>query len=67
MFFWFAMADWPEGLIAGQLDEKGTTFGSKSTMLEAVGMLLPFLCFPEEVKGRHVVFKIDNMAVLLAM
>ena len=28
-------------------------------------MLLPFLCFPEEVKGRHVVFRIDNMTVLL--
>ena len=56
--------DWPEGLITGKLDEKGTAFGNKSTMLEAVGMLLPFLCFPEEVKGRHVVFKIDNMAVL---
>ena len=30
-------------------------------------MLLPFLCFPEEVKGRHVVFRIDNMAVLLGL
>ena len=56
--------DWPEGFLTGQLDEKGVAFGSKSTMLESVGMLLPFLCFPDIVRGRHIVFKIDNMAVL---
>ena len=55
---------WPYGLITHQLDEKGRAFGSKSTTLEAVGMLLPFLAFPEEVKGRIIIFKIDNMAVL---
>ena len=27
-------------------------------------MLLPFLAFPEKVRGRNVVFRIDNMAVL---
>ena len=27
-------------------------------------MLLPFLAFPEKVRGKNIVFKIDNMAVL---
>ena len=27
-------------------------------------MLLPFLAFPKKVRGRNIVFRIDNMAVL---
>ena len=60
---WCRLA-WPEGLLNEQKDKKGTSFGCKSTTLEAVGMLLPFLAFPEKVRGRNVVFRIDNMAVL---
>ena len=60
---WCRLA-WPEGFLDEQKDEKGTSFGCKSTTLEAVGMLLPFLAFPEKVKGKNVVFRIDNMAVL---
>ena len=45
-------------------DDRGRSFGSKSTTLEAVGMLLPFLAFPDRVRGKSIVFKIDNMAVL---
>ena len=60
---WCRLA-WPVGFLDEQKDEKGTSFGCKSTTLEAVGMLLPFLAFPEKVRGRNVVFRIDNMAVL---
>ena len=45
-------------------DEKGCSYGCKSTTLEAVGILLPFVSCPEKVKGKNVVFMIDNMAVL---
>ena len=45
-------------------DDRGRSFGSKSTTLKAVGMLLPFLAFPDRVRGKNIVFKIDNMAVL---
>ena len=55
---------WPAGFLEEQKDEKGTSFGCKSTTLEAVGMLLPFLAFPKKVRGRNIVFRIDNMAVL---
>ena len=55
---------WPEGFLTESVDEKGTLFGYKSTTLEAIGMLLPFLTFPEKVRGKSVVFRIDNMAVL---
>ena len=55
---------WPESLLTKSVDEKGRLFGCKSTTLEAIGMLLPFLAFPEKVKGKNVVFRIDNIAVL---
>ena len=38
--------------------------GSKSGTLEMVGLLLPFLAQPEEVAGRHVVLKEDNIEVV---
>ena len=56
--------EWPDGLLTNQVDEKGRDFGSKSTTLEAVGMLLPFLVFSENIRGRNIIFKIDNLAVL---
>ena len=55
---------WPEGLLTGKVDEKGCSFGSKTTTLESVGLLLPLLAFPESLAGKHLVFKIDNMAVV---
>ena len=55
---------WPEGLLTTQKDEKGCSYGCKSTTLEAVGMLLPFVACPERVKGKNIVFRIDNIAVL---
>ena len=54
---------WPEELLTKTKDEKGTDYGSKSTTLESIGLLMPFLAFPEKVKGRHVIFKVDNAAV----
>ena len=60
---WCRMS-WPEGLLTSVKDEKGCNYGSKSTKLETVGMLLPFVSFPEKVKGKNVVFMIDNLAVL---
>ena len=55
---------WPEGLITGKRDNNGRDFGSKSTTLEAVGMLLPFVAFPDKIRGKRIHFKIDNIAVV---
>ena len=54
---------WPEALLIEQKDEKGTRYGNKSTTLECIGLLIPFLAFPNEVRGRHILFKVDNAAV----
>jgi hypothetical protein len=54
---------WPIFFLNSARDEKGAHFGSKSTTLETIGMLMPFLYAPEKLAGKHVVFRIDNIAV----
>ena len=53
---------WPENFLVRK-DDRGVEFGRKSTTLESIGMLLPFLTCPDKIAGRHVLFYIDNMAV----
>ena len=55
---------WPDGLLTSQRDEKGCFFGSKSTTLESIGVLLPFITYPKELRNRQLVFRVDNTAVL---
>ena len=55
---------WPDHFLTEEKDEKGVFYGSKSTTLESVGLLLPMIAFPDEVAGRNIVFSIDNIAVM---
>ena len=55
---------WPDHFLTEEKDEKGVFYGSKSTTLESVGLLLPMIAFPEKVAGRNLVFSIDNIAVM---
>ena len=61
IWIWSRMT-WPKGFLESK-DDKGTEFGRKSTTLESVGILLPFLAFPEKVAGKQLVFYVDNIAV----
>ncbi len=56
--------EWPVDFITAKLDNAGKHFGNKSTTLESIGLLLPFLSFPEEIAGRFIRFKVDNIAVV---
>ena len=55
---------WLDKLLTETRDENGAFFGSKSTTLESLGMLLPLTTFPEMVWGRDIIFKIDNTAIM---
>jgi len=57
---------WPFELLTKRIDSNGKEFGFKSTLLEAVGLLIPFLTEPELVKGKHVLLQVDNLAVVYA-
>jgi len=63
MWIWTRVL-WTERFMLHSTDEKGCSFGCKSTTLESVGVLLPLVAFPEKVRGRNIVFRIDNMAVM---
>jgi hypothetical protein len=52
---------WDHEMITEKRDSKGARFGSKTSTLEMVGLLLPFLLDPVSVKGQHVVLSTDNM------
>ncbi len=41
-------------------------FASNSTLLEAIGLLLPFLCIPQQLVGKYVLLLVDNEAVIYA-
>jgi hypothetical protein len=53
---------WPETFIMELSDSTGTRFGNKTTTLECIGMLLPFLYRPDLVANQHVVLRVDNVA-----
>jgi len=56
---------WPAGM-CNKLDEKGARLGSKSMMLEMVGLLAPLLLIPESLANSHVVLNVDNMGCYFA-
>ncbi len=55
---------WPARLLNEARDSKGCYYGSKTTTLEAIGVLLPLLTIPAALAGREVVLKVDNLAVV---
>jgi hypothetical protein len=61
---WWCSLTWPEYFLNEAVDSKGAYYGSKTTTLETVGVLLPFLTIPEQMCGRNVVFTVDNVAVV---
>jgi hypothetical protein len=51
---------WPRGVLENHVDKKGKQFGSKTTTLEFLGILIPFLLIPDQMIGQHVIVKVDN-------
>ena len=62
--WWWSTITWPENLIRNATDGQGHSFGSKTTTLEAIGVLMPFIAIPDILKSREAVFEVDNMAVV---
>ncbi len=51
---------WKKSFIKEKQDEKDVRFGDKTTTLEAVGLLLPFLTNPKMLVNKHIVLKVDG-------
>lgn len=52
---------WEDKMITEKKDNKGARFGSKTSTLEMVGIIIPFLIMSSHLKNKHVVFKTDNI------
>jgi hypothetical protein len=62
---WFsAVLTWPPSFLLHARDNSDHAFGCKSTTLEAIAMLLPFLCCPSTLSNRDVVLLTDNEALI---
>jgi hypothetical protein len=54
---------WPKNLLMGEKSRNGNYFGSKSGTLEAIGLLLPFISYPKDLIGQHIVMQVDNTSL----
>jgi hypothetical protein len=55
-YFFAAILRWPVKFL--------NTYASNSTLLEIIGLLLPFLCKPNLLVGKHIQLHVDNEALL---
>jgi hypothetical protein len=53
---------WPKPFITKERDRKGSRFGNKTSTLEQIAILLPFLLIPEKLFNQHIIVKTDNIA-----
>ena len=52
---------WPRGILQAAQDSKESSLGSKTTTLEFLGILVPFLVAPELMLNQNIVVKVDNI------
>jgi hypothetical protein len=62
--WFFASVVFPRHFLLQHRDSADHAYGCKSSTLEAVGILLPFLCCPEVLVGREVTLLTDNEALV---
>jgi hypothetical protein len=56
---------WPKKFLEEARDDKGAFYGSKTTTLEAIGLIIPLLTTPDIMSGKHLIYKVDNIVVVL--
>ena len=62
---WFhAAVTFPRKFLLEKRDSKDHAYGCKSSTLEAIGIVLPFLCCPELLVGREITLLTDNEALV---
>jgi hypothetical protein len=62
--WFFAYVQFPRQFLLEKRDSSDHAFGCKSSTLEAVGLLLPFLCCPMILIGRQITLLTDNEALV---
>jgi hypothetical protein len=57
---------WPISFMKKKWGAIGKGYGSRSAVLEAIGLLLPFLQMPKALIGKHILLEVDNATVVYA-
>jgi hypothetical protein len=55
---------WPATFIYEKCDSRNHRFATKSSTLEAIGLLLPFISTPNLLRGKSVILLVDNMSLV---
>ena len=63
-FYRISRIFWPDHFIFYAEDNKGSRLAAKSSTLEAIGVILPFISFPDLLTGSNVVLYVDNMSLI---
>jgi len=64
-FIWFhANLTWPRPFLLQHRDSSNHAYGCKSSTLEAIALILPFLCIPNALIGKEVTLLTDNEALV---
>jgi len=64
-FVWFyAHLTWPRPFLLRYRDSMNHAYGCKSSTLEAIALILPFLCSPQILINREVTLLTDNEALV---
>jgi hypothetical protein len=58
---------WENQFIRVSKDEKGVRYGDKTTTLETMGLLLPFLAIPSSLVNKHIVLRVDNLGTFYGL
>jgi hypothetical protein len=62
---WFyASITFPKSFLLDRRDSLDHAYGCKSSTLEAIGLILPFVCCPELLVGKEVTLMTDNEALV---
>jgi hypothetical protein len=62
---WFAArVIWPKFFLLKARDSSNHAYGCKSATLEAVGLLLPFLCCPKIVAAKEIILLTDSESLV---
>lgn len=65
-FLYVSQCLWPTDFISVFSDVNNKAFGCKTTLLEAIGLILPIYHNYRQIHHKHIVCKVDNVAVVWA-
>ena len=57
---------WGDALMTKLRDSRGRLWGSKSSALECIGLLIPFVTRPDLIRNKYVILYVDNISLIYA-